>query len=118
MRVNMQQPTPTSEDLVRLYQALTIVTALDYVLKEIQRGGRLGGPVKQKLNLLAKQGTVLMQTLKRTSPETFERFEGYAQDNMALVLEMINKATQVPPHRVDWFVAKMDNLLEEAYDPA
>lgn len=118
MRVNMQQPKPTREDLVRLYQALIIITALDYVLKEIQRGGRLGGPVKQKLNLVAKQGNALMETLKRTSPETYQRFEGYSQDNMALILEMINKATQVPPHRVDWFVAEMDNLLERAYDPA
>lgn len=54
-----------------------------------------------------------MAALKSQDAEAFEKFEGYVADNMALVLDQVNKATQVPPDKVDWFVAETDKLIKK-----
>lgn len=108
-----KQERPTEADLLRLYQSLTLVVANQYVVQELIRSGRFGGEVKRRLQLTARSGRALMTALKSQDAEAFEKFEGYVADNMALVLDQVNKATQVPPDKVDWFVAQTDKLIKE-----
>lgn len=108
-----KQERPREQDLMRLYQSLTLVVANQYVVQELIRSGRFGGEVKRRLQLTARSGRALMSALKSRDAEAFGKFEGYVADNMALVLDQVNKATQVPPDKVDWFVAQTDKLIKE-----